>query len=183
MIINPWIQNVIHFIFLFTFDFNRWKGIMNSSWIGRCMVRFPEGNTKHNMEYFHKLINLSWKTTTLICLQMKNGPSLWWSNFLDSLVILICCHWSQTWSSTLKLGCFFQCSSTFSLYCLCVFSKLNRSWTRTFINHMAWSSIVRFMTLFKHWMSNLGCKPWFAFFLMFVDLMNALCCYRQFCHG
>jgi hypothetical protein len=69
------------------------------------------------------------------------------------------------------------------LYCLCVFSKLNRSWTPTFINHMAWSSIARFMTLFKHWMSNLGCKPWFAFLKMFVDLMNALCCYRQFCHG
>ncbi len=110
---------------------------------------------------------------------MRNGPNLWWSNFSNSLVVLICCHWSQTWSLTLKLGCFFRCSSTFSLYCLCIFSKLDRSWAQTFVNHMAWSSIVGFLTLFKHWMSNLGCKPWFPFFKMFVDLMNALCCYRQ----
>jgi len=61
----------------------------------------------------------------------------------------------------------------------CIFSKLDRSWTQTFVNHMAWSSIVGFLTLFKHWMSNLGCKPWFPFLKMFVDLMNALCCYRQ----
>jgi hypothetical protein len=28
---DPWIQNVFHFIFMFTIDFNKWRGIMDFS--------------------------------------------------------------------------------------------------------------------------------------------------------
>ncbi len=52
-----WIQNVLHFIFLtFTINFNRWRGIMDSSWSGRRMVRFQQGNMKRKMD-FHR----TWK--------------------------------------------------------------------------------------------------------------------------
>ncbi len=71
---------------------------------------------------------MSWKAITLTCFTMRNGPSFWWSNFFDGLVVLMCYCWSQTWSPTFQLGCFFQCSSTLFLYRFCVFSRLNISW-------------------------------------------------------
>ncbi len=106
--------------------------------------------------------NFNWKVMALICFTMKNGPSLWWFNFFDGLVVLKCCHWSQTQSSTSKLGCFFRCSSTLSVYCLYASSRLGIGWIWTSINHMAQSSMCGFTTLCTLWMSNLGCKPWFA---------------------
>jgi hypothetical protein len=47
---------------------------MNSSWNGRCMVNFQQGNMKHKMDSLELRI-LSWKTTTLICFTMKNRPT------------------------------------------------------------------------------------------------------------
>ncbi len=58
-LVNP---NVQHFIILFTIDVNRWKGIMDSSWNGRHMVRFQQGNIKHRMD-FHKTQKLELKNT------------------------------------------------------------------------------------------------------------------------
>jgi hypothetical protein len=99
-------------------------------------------------------------------------------NFFDGLVVLICCHQSQTWSLTLKLGFFFQCSSTFPLYCLWISSRWDTSWVQTFANHMVQSSAIGFTTLCTTWMSNLGWKPWFVK-KRFVGLMNALCYCKQ----
>ncbi len=116
-----------------------------------------------NIEWISiELINLNWKTMALICFTMKNGPSLWWFNFYNGLVVLICCCRNQIRSATLKLGCYFLCSSTFSLYRLWVSSRLNTTWAWTSANHMAWSSTYGFMTLCTPWMSNLWCKPWFV---------------------
>ncbi len=78
----------------------------------------------------------------------------------------------------MKLGCSFWCSSTFSLYHLCVSSKLDTSWARTSVNHMVQSPTSGFTTLCTPWMSNLGYKPWFVK-KTFVGLMNALCYYKQ----
>jgi hypothetical protein len=53
----PSIQNVLHFIFLiFIINFNKWRGIMDSSWNGRHIIKFQQGNMKHKMD-FHK----TWK--------------------------------------------------------------------------------------------------------------------------
>jgi hypothetical protein len=83
----------------------------------------------------------------------------------------------------LKLGCSFWCSSTFSLYRFCASWRLYTSWTRTSTSHMAWSLATGFMTLCTPWMSNLGCKPWFAKKKMLTRFMNALSCCRQLCNG
>jgi hypothetical protein len=56
----------------------------------------------------------------------------------------------------------FWCSLTYSLYHLCASLKLNTSWIQTSINHMAQSLIAGYATLCTPWISNLGCKPWFA---------------------
>jgi hypothetical protein len=64
------------------------------------------------------------------------------------------------------------------LYLFCTSSRLDTSWAWTSAKHMTQSSIVKIKILFTPWLSNLGCKPWFAK-KMFVRLMNALCCYKQ----
>ncbi len=60
---------------MFTIDFNEWKGIMDSFWNGKHVVRFQQGNMKHNMDS-HKTPSLTWKAMTLICFTMRNGLSL-----------------------------------------------------------------------------------------------------------
>jgi hypothetical protein len=50
-IIDPSIYYVLHFIFLFTIDFNRWRGIMDYSWSDRCVVRFQQRNMKHMIDF------------------------------------------------------------------------------------------------------------------------------------
>jgi hypothetical protein len=42
---------------MFTIDFNKWKGIMDSFWNGRHMVKFQQGNMKHMMDS-HKTLKL-----------------------------------------------------------------------------------------------------------------------------
>jgi hypothetical protein len=54
---------------------------------------------------------------------------------------------------------------------------LNTSKARTYANHMVFS-VVGFTTLCTPWMSNLGCNRDLQK-KMFVQLMNALCCYKQ----
>jgi hypothetical protein len=66
---DPWIQNVLHFIFMFTINFNRWKGIMDSSRDGRCVLKFQQGNMKHKMDS-HK----TWK------LELKSHDIGWFHN-------------------------------------------------------------------------------------------------------
>jgi hypothetical protein len=53
----PWIQNVFHFIFMFTIDFNKWMGIVDFSWNGRRMVRFQQRNMKHMMDSWHWFVS------------------------------------------------------------------------------------------------------------------------------
>jgi hypothetical protein len=50
-------MSCIEIIFLLTIDFNGWRGIVDSSWNGRSMVRFQQGNVKHRMD-FHRTYKL-----------------------------------------------------------------------------------------------------------------------------
>jgi hypothetical protein len=45
-----WIEDIIHFIFLYTINCNRWGWLTNPSWDAWCMVKFQQGNMKHKMD-------------------------------------------------------------------------------------------------------------------------------------
>ncbi len=58
-----WIKNILHFIFLFTIDFNKWW-FTNPSWDNWYMVRFQQGNMKHRMD-FHGVWKLEMEGHTI----------------------------------------------------------------------------------------------------------------------
>jgi hypothetical protein len=109
---------------------------------------------------------------------MRNGPSFWWSNFYDSLVVLIYCCQNQTWSPTLKLVVLFN----FHQHSLSIIFTLLQGYIQAELEHLL-TTWLNFELLDSRLYAHLECQTWGANhdlqIKVFNRLMNALCCFRQ----